>query len=106
MEQKVEQNAAAGVQEHVREMKSELVRIPKEIVEDEGNVLNRAIMGRERIQEQIVTEGFRDQEWALDEWIVARQILIVPNPRSLQGGQVHQNRNKPKDEAAKPVSVK
>jgi hypothetical protein len=41
---KIEQNSAPGVQEDVGEMKSELIGVPKEIVEDERDILNRAIV--------------------------------------------------------------
>jgi len=43
----------------------------------------------ESIGEEIMAERFEDQERALDKRIVARQVEIVPEQWSLQGGNVH-----------------
>jgi hypothetical protein len=63
-------------------------------------------MGRERIQEQIVAKGLRNQEWTFDERIVMRQILIVPDPFPLQSGRMHQNRRRREKDEMKPTRVK
>ena len=53
-------------------MESEFVRVPKKIVDQERDVLNRTIMRGKRIQEKVVPERFEDEKGAFDEWVVAR----------------------------------
>jgi hypothetical protein len=67
------------VQQRIGEVEAKFVGVPKEIIKDEGDILNRSVVGRERIQKQVVAERFQDKERALNERIVARKILVVPN---------------------------
>jgi hypothetical protein len=88
-QEKIKKNSTRPMQKHVGQMKSELVRIPKEVVDDEGDILDGAVMGRQRIQKQIMAERFGNKDWTFNERIVVRQILIVPDPLPLQSGRVY-----------------
>src|SRR5216684_3193201 len=62
-------------------------------------------MGRERVQKQIVSKGLQDQERALDERIVMRQILIVPDALSLQGRRAHDDADNYEEKNTQPFSA-
>ena len=86
-------------------MKAELIRIPEKVIENIRNILDRPIMRGQGVEEQKVTERFRNQNRALNKRIVVRQILIIPNPLALQSGRMNQNRNGDENNAAKPIRV-
>jgi hypothetical protein len=71
------------VEQRVGEMKTKLICVPKVIIEDERDVLERSIMGGERIQEQVMSKCFENKEWALYKRIVVGKILVVPDPLAL-----------------------
>ena len=74
------------MQECVGEMEAELVRIPKEVIKNVRDILDRSVMRRERIQKQIMSERFGNKDRTLNEWIVVREILVVPDALTLQSG--------------------
>ena len=102
-QQKIKRHATAGMQEHVRDMKAPRVRVPKKVIEHVGDGLDRAVMGRKGIEEQIVPKSFQDQQRAFDEWIIARQINVVPNALALQSWSVDHERRDKKSSDPKPA---
>src|SRR5881394_909663 len=84
-------------------METELVRIPKKIVENEGDILDRPIMGGERIQKQIMPKSLQDQERTLDQRVVVRQVLVVPDTLALQCRRSDKNAQERQYQAAKPM---
>ena len=62
-------------------------------------------MGRERIQKEIMPKRFQDQDRTFDEWIIVRQVLIIPNELSLQRRHVHDEAGQDKDGAANPRAL-
>jgi hypothetical protein len=71
------------VQQRIGEVESKFVGVPKEIIKDERDILNRSVVGRERIQKQVVAERFQNKERTFNERVVAREILVVPNSLAL-----------------------
>ena len=57
-------------------------------------------MAGKRIREEIVAECFRDQERAFDEWIISRQIEIIPQERPLQAGKPNSSAHYDEQEAS------
>src|SRR5437667_8674789 len=72
-------------------MKAVGVSVPKKIIGDIRDILNRSVMGRERVQKQIVPKRFQYQQRALNEGIVARQKIIVPDTLTLQRRHMNEN---------------
>ena len=62
-------------------------------------------MGRERIQKQIVSKGLEDQERTLNERVIMRQILIVPDALPLQGRRAHDDADNYKEKNTEPFSA-
>jgi hypothetical protein len=71
------------VQQRIGEVESKFVGVPKEIIKDERDILNGSVVGRERIQKQVVAERFQNKERTFNERVVAREILVVPNSLAL-----------------------
>src|ERR1700719_1551287 len=85
-------------------MKTKLVRVPKEVVENKRDILNRAVMRRKRIEKQMMAKRLQNQKRALNKRIVVREILVVPDSLSLQGRRVNNNSSDCQEETAKPIS--
>src|SRR2546423_12436379 len=83
-------------------MKPVGVVIPNQIVDDVRNVLDWPVVGRKGIDKEVMAKIFQNQKWALDEGIVVRQILIVPNELPLQRGEVHREAHEREDDTANP----
>ena len=79
MQEKIERDCAAGVEEQIGEMKAEGIRIPEKVINDEGKVLHRPIMPRERIGKEMMPKDFERKKGTLDERTVAREKRIVPD---------------------------
>ena len=62
-------------------------------------------MDRERIEKQTVAKCFQDQDRTFDEWIVPREISVVPNPLAGQSRGVDEDCHSSEKEGAKPVAV-
>src|SRR5438552_9726721 len=62
-------------------------------------------MGRERVQKQIVPKSLQDQERTLNERIVVRQILIVPDALPLHGRRAHDNADNYEEKNTEPISA-
>ena len=71
------------MEQRVGEMETKLVRVPKVIIEDKRDVLKRAIVSREGIQEQVMSKCFENEERALNKRIVEGKVLVVPDPLAL-----------------------
>src|SRR6266404_3781749 len=89
LEQQIEQNATAHMPENVREMEAVRIGVPNQVIENVGNVLDRSIMRRKRVEKEVVSKTLQDQDWTFDERIVAGQVLIVPDKLSLERWEVH-----------------
>jgi hypothetical protein len=90
-EKKIEQNSTANMQDHIGEMETEFIGVPKKVIDKKRHVLDGAIMAGERVEEQIMSEALQDKEWAFDEGIVVREILVVPNALALERGRAHED---------------
>ena len=89
--EKIEQNPAGHVQKHVGEMEAKLVGIPKKIVKDVRDVLDRTIVCREGIEEEVVSECFENEERTLDKRILVGKIEIIPDAFPLQSRRAREN---------------
>ena len=74
--------------ENVREMEPVRIGVPNQVIKNVGDVLDRPVMRRKRIEKEIMAETLQDQERAFDEWIVMRQILVVPDELPLERGEM------------------
>jgi hypothetical protein len=72
------------MQQEVREMKPVGVGVPETVIEKIRYGLDRAVMGRKGLQKEVMAEAFQNQERALDEWILPRQVLVVPDALAVQ----------------------
>ena len=79
MQEKIECNCAASVEEQIGKMKAEGIRVPEKVIYDERKVLHRPIMPRERIGKKMMPKDFEREERTLDERTVAREERIVPD---------------------------
>src|SRR3982074_1444053 len=86
-------------------MEAEFVRIPKKVISEVGDVLDRPVMRGKGIEKQVVAQRFQDQEWALDERIIEREILIIPDALSLQGRRSHDDADNYEEKNAQPFSA-
>ena len=64
-------------------MKAVRIRVPKEVIKNEGNILHRSIMAGVGIEEEIVAKGFQDQDRAFNKGIVPGQEFVVPEKLTL-----------------------
>jgi hypothetical protein len=78
------------MQQEIREMKAVGVGIPKTVVEKIGERLDGAIVRRKGLRKEVMPEALQNQERALDEWILQRQILVVPNALAVQAPRPNQ----------------
>jgi hypothetical protein len=62
-------------------------------------------MAGERVRKQIMPKGLQDQDWALDERIIEREILIIPDALSLQGWRSHTDADNYEQKNAQPFSA-
>jgi hypothetical protein len=65
------------------------IGVPNQVIEDIRDSLDGPVVAGEGIGEEVMAECFRNQERTLDKRIVSRQVEIVPEQWSLQGGNVH-----------------
>jgi hypothetical protein len=86
-------------------MKPVRVGIPKQVVDDVRNVLDRPIVGRKGIDEQVMPKILQEQKRAFDEGVVVRQVLIVPNKLSLERREVDRETQEREDNAANPGAL-
>ena len=91
------------MQQHVRHVKSPRVCVPEKVIDHVGDVLDRPVMGRERVDKQIVPKRFQNEERALDKRIVAREVIIVPNAFTLEGWRVNDDRGDRQTNHAQPI---
>lgn len=93
------------MKKHISQVKAKFIRVPEIVVEHERDVLHWSIMRRVRVQKQVMPKSLRNQIGAFDEWIILREILIIPDALSLQGRRVHKNANQREQEATKPAGI-
>src|SRR6266513_5446603 len=82
-QQEVQQHSAGDVEQHIGQVKAVKLCIAKEIVPDEGDVLDRPVMGGKGIWEKVMAEGLQDEQWTLDEWVVSDQVEVIPKGSAL-----------------------
>ena len=102
-QQKVEQETAAHVPEQTRQVITERVRVPDEIVEEVGDVLDRPVMRGGTVESEIMAERFRKKERTLDERIVPDQRGVIPNQLSGKSGDVHRNAKDGEEKTPNPA---
>ena len=61
-EEEVKKNAAGRVKKHIGKVKPVSVIAPEEVVEDERNILDGAVMGRVGIEEEIMAKRFENKK--------------------------------------------
>src|SRR5437016_4109532 len=66
--------------------------MPKQIIKDVREILDRTIMAGKRVEIKIVPEDLERKNWAAKKWVITHQITIVPNQVPLETGKVHQHR--------------
>ena len=76
------------MQDYVGEVVAEGITRPEPIVEHVGDVLDRAVVSRKRIQEEPVSKNFQAEYWAFVEWVFADEISIIPDEAAVQSGCV------------------
>ena len=91
--------------ENIREMEPVGVSVPDEVIENVGDVLDRPVMGREGIEEEVMPKALQNQERALDERIVVGQVLIVPDQLTLKGRKVDRESEQRQQGAARPGAL-
>src|SRR6476646_9140350 len=60
------------------------IRVPEQIIENVGDVLNGPVMGRKRIEKKVMPKTLQNQERAFDKRIVVREVLVVPDKLPLE----------------------
>ena len=63
-------------------------------------------MRAERIEKEVMSKSFEGENRALDERIVARQVIVVPDELPLQRWQMHSEPERGDDETAQPGTLK
>ena len=91
------------MQQNVGEMKTGGVGVPKVIIGHEGEVLDRPIMRRVGIEKEVVPERFEREQRTFDEWVVVREVIVVPYRLSLQSGQMHEKADSREEEISRPL---
>jgi hypothetical protein len=61
-------------------------------------------MDREGVQEEIMPENLKDQQWTLDERIIVSQIVVVPDALALERWRVYDNRGESEKKNGQPIS--
>ncbi len=84
-------------------MKPEGVIVPKEVIQDERKILDRAIVRGVGIEKEIVPEGLEDEERAFDEGIVVREVKVIPDEFPGKSGSVNGDREQGEEACAQPV---
>jgi len=74
------------VQENIAEMEPGWIRIPERVIQHVGQILDRPVVTRERVEKEIVPERFQCEERALYEWIVSGEVNVIPDELSLDRG--------------------
>src|SRR5947208_524704 len=89
--------------ENDRQVKAICISVPEEIIEHVGQVLDRPVMHRERIQEEMMAKRFEEQDRAANERIVAGKKTVVPDQLSREcretNGQTEQSQTSVADPA-------
>src|SRR4029077_10164736 len=63
------------------------VRIPEKVIQHVGQILDRPVVTRVRVEKEIVPERFESEERAFYEWIISGEENVVPDESSLDRGQ-------------------
>src|SRR3954468_23463334 len=91
------------MQQNISEVEAVGIGVPKKVVEEIGDVLDRTVMAGKRLQEKIMAEALQDQEWAFDERIFQREILVIPNPLPGQAASPDQKADDKKGCIPQPI---
>ena len=84
-------------------MKTVDVGVPEEIIDDEGEILDRSIVCGVEVEKEIVTKRFEDKKRTLNERIVSNEKRIVPNHFALQGRQMYDEADQGENREAGPL---
>jgi hypothetical protein len=103
---KIEQHAAGRVQQNICEMIAIGIGVPETVIEKIGDGLDRAVVRRKRFLEEVVTETLQNQERTLDEWILPRQVMVVPNALTGQAASSHEKANDKQRRTTEPLRPK
>ena len=102
-QQPVQEQPAANVQQDVSQVKIGRVGIPKIVIDHERKVLDRPIMGRVGIEEEIMPERLKDEDRTFNERIIPRKVVVVPDELSLERGEVDNKPDRREKEIARPL---
>jgi hypothetical protein len=91
------------MQQSVREMKAVGIGVPDAVIEKIGNVLNWAVVRRKGLQKQVMPEAFQNQERTLNERILRRQILVIPNALAIEAVSPSENTDHQQDRGPQPI---
>src|ERR1044071_10396034 len=80
------------MQDDIRDVEPPCVRVPEKIIDHVGDVLDRPVMRRKGVEEEIVPKRFQNQQWTFDKWIIAGQISVIPNTFALYRWSVDDER--------------
>src|ERR1043166_1149593 len=81
------------------------VGVPKKVIEEVGDILNRTVMAGIRLQKKVMSKAFQDQERALDERIRQRKVLIVPDSLAGQAAGPDQEADDKDDCITQPIGT-
>src|SRR6266550_8153552 len=84
-------------------MKTGWVRIPEKVIQHVGQILDRPVVTRERIEKEIVPERFESEERAFYEWIISGEANVVPDELSLDGGQSDDEADRAEKKITRPL---
>jgi hypothetical protein len=73
---------------------------PEPVVEDVGPVLDRAVVGGKRIEEEVVPEDFEAEDGAAEKGVFANEIEIVPDEVAVQRRSVNEKAGQQTKQAA------
>jgi hypothetical protein len=81
------------------------IGIPDQIIDDVGDSLDRPVMAPERVRKEKMPKCFRDEHRTLDEWIVAREVEIVPEQLPVESRSSGTDPEQDKQETAQPLPL-
>src|SRR6476659_4583763 len=90
---------------NTREMKAVGVGVPKVIVDHVGQVLDRPVMHRQGLQQQMMTKSLEHQDGTFDERILPGEKRVVPDQVSLERREMDAETEKAKNNIAHPLTL-
>ncbi len=90
------------MEQNIRQVKAKSIVIPQPVIKHVGDILDWPVMDRERIKEEVMSETLENKKGTLDEGIVTREIIVVPDKLPRKGGCVNDYANRRKKEQPEP----